>query len=254
MRSRTSPPCAGLVTESGLDPGPPHRLDAELCGETWTVRFDGEPSYRGMSIDTALYDVLINLNHHASTRATQSGWAVLHGGVVSIDGLAIAVVGHSGAGKSTLTTALTRRGHRYVADEVVAIRDDGSVAPFHRPIGLRWGGAQHIDVHVPDGPYEHVMPYHVPGPLGGGEPLRLIAILRRTDEPTTARFEDLNEARALFVLANQTLGASDVERDVFWRLDRLVRSVRTVELHYSDVADAIELLESFASGSADDAR
>ena len=38
------------------------------------------------------------------------------------------------------------------------------------------------------------------------------------------------------------------------RLDRLVRRVALVELHYFDVADAIELLEAFARGVADDAR
>jgi hypothetical protein len=134
-----------------------------------------------------------------------------------------------------------------VADEVVAVRDDFSVAPFHRPIGLRWGGAEQIGVVVPDGPYEHIMPYHVPGALGGGEPLGLVAILRRTDEPTDARLEVLGEAAALFVLANQTLGATEFERDVFWRLERLVRSVRVAELHYAAVADAIDVLERFVA-------
>jgi hypothetical protein len=240
-------PAAGLAPAVDAADASTHDLEVHLCSGTWTVRWDGEARYHGTSTDTALYDALINLNHHGSRRATELGWTVLHGGAVSIRGQAVAMVGHSGAGKSTLTTALTLRGHAYVADEVVAVRDDFTVAPFHRPIGLRRGGADQIDADVPDGPYEHIMPYHVPGALGGGERLGLVVILRRCDEPTDARLEDLGEAAALFALANQTLGATEFERDVFWRLDRLVRSIRVAELHYSAVADAIDVLERFAA-------
>ncbi len=88
------------------------------------------------------------------------------------------------------------------------------------------------------------MPYHVSSALGGGEPLGLIVVLRRTDEPIDARLADLDQASALFELANQTLGATGNERAVFLRLDGLVRAVRTVELHYHDVADAAAVLEA----------
>ena len=92
----TSPPARSRAAP-GRTRRPPHRLDGARCGETWTVRFDGEPSYRGLSIDTALYDALITLNHHAST-GDQSGRAVLHGGVVSIDGVVVARSATAGRG------------------------------------------------------------------------------------------------------------------------------------------------------------
>ena len=76
---------------------------------------------------------------------------MLHGGAVDINGSAIAVVGHSGAGKSTFTAAMTRAGHRYLADEVVAVDDSGSVLAFHRPIGLRRGGAEQMGSRRPGG-------------------------------------------------------------------------------------------------------
>ena len=231
-----------------LDPGaePTHRLGVHRRDDEWIVRWDGTARYQGPEPSMALYDLLIALNHHAARRATELGWTVLHGGATALGGRVVAVVGHSGAGKSTLTTALTLRDHPFVADEVVAVRDDFTVSAFHRPVGLRAGGAERIGVAVPDGPYEQTLPYHVPGPLGGGEPLALVAILCRSDEPVDARFDDLNEGAALFALANQTLGATEFERAVFWRLERLVRSVRVVELHYYDVADAVALLEAFA--------
>ncbi len=98
------------------------------------------------------YDSLIVLNHHAATTATALGRTVLHGGAVDIAGRAIVVVGHSGAGKSTLTAALTRAGHAYLADEVVAIDDDLVVDAFHRPLGLRSGGLTALGLDIPAGP------------------------------------------------------------------------------------------------------
>ena len=214
--------------------------------ETWTVQWDGATHYRGSSIDLALYDSLIVLNHHVSRRATEQGSTVLHAGAVCIGGQVVAMVGHSWAGKSTLTTALTQRGHPYVADEVCVIRDDFAVEPFHRPIGLRLDGALRVGVPVPAGPYGSIMPHHVPGKLGGGEPLGLVAVLHRTDEPGDARLLDLKPAEALFELSNQTLGAADHERFAFRRLERLVRHVRVVELRYSDIPDAVAVLEASA--------
>ena len=63
-----------------------HRLDVELAGDVWTVQWDGVASYVGPSIDLALYDSLIVLNHHAAATATASGRTVLHGGAVDIAG------------------------------------------------------------------------------------------------------------------------------------------------------------------------
>ena len=52
----------------------------------------------------------------------QRGFLVLHASAVEIAGRAVAFLGDSGSGKSTLAAALHARGHRLVADDVVAVR------------------------------------------------------------------------------------------------------------------------------------
>ena len=220
-----------------------HRLDVELAGDVWTVHWDGVASYVGPSIDLALYDSLIVLNHHAAATATASGRTVLHGGAVHIAGCAIVVVGHSGAGKSTLTAALTRAGHAYLADEVVAIDDDLVVDAFHRPLGLRPGGLAALGLDLPAGPYDSVAPHRGGPSLGDRCPLGLVVILRRSDAPTDVVLRDLSPPDALVELANQTLGATGRERIMFRRLDAFVRRARIAELTYFDLADAVAVLE-----------
>lgn len=51
----------------------------------------------------------------------------VHAGAVAMDGAAVAFVGPAGAGKSTTTAMMAGRGHRVVADDVLAIRIAGGV-------------------------------------------------------------------------------------------------------------------------------
>lgn len=52
----------------------------------------------------------------------QRGFLVMHSSAVAIDNKAVIFVGESGWGKSTTAAALHARGHRLLADDVVAIR------------------------------------------------------------------------------------------------------------------------------------
>ena len=222
-----------------------HLLTVHHHGVEWAVSWDGADRYRGPEADLALYDALIALNHHAAGVAAESGASVLHGGAVAIGGRAVVVVGHSGRGKSTLTTALTRAGHPFLADEVVAVDAGFVVRAFHRPIGLRRGGAATLGLAVPEGPYGYIHPYRVGerDALATSAPLALAALLVRDDEAETPRLERLASAVALFQLANQALGTADLEREMFRRLDTLVRRIPVFELHYAEIGQAVALLE-----------
>ena len=234
----------GSESESVSDE--PHRLRVRVESDVWTVSWNGFDRYCGRDPDLALYDALIAINVHAARTAAEAGFTVLHGGAVTVGKRAVAVVGPSGAGKSTFTTAMVRAGHPYVADEVVAIDDDIMVQAFHRPIGLRRQGAEAIGITIPDGPYGQIHPYRVGvnEQLGGASPLALVLLLARDVAAVSPRLEQLSPAAALFNLANQTLGATGLERQMFFRLDALVRRVRVCELHYANPAQAGALVEA----------
>jgi hypothetical protein len=63
----------------------------------------------------------------------QRGYLVLHGSAVAVNGRAIAFLGNKGWGKSTVAASLYRRGHRLLADDVVALRIDGNEPPILWP-------------------------------------------------------------------------------------------------------------------------
>ena len=63
----------------------------------------------------------------------QRGRLVLHGSAVSIDGEAVAFLGDQGWGKSTIAATLYARGHKLVADDVVALEMDGAGSPTLYP-------------------------------------------------------------------------------------------------------------------------
>jgi hypothetical protein len=52
----------------------------------------------------------------------QMGLLVLHASAVTIEGKACAFVGNQGSGKSSIATVLCGRGHRFVCDDVAAVR------------------------------------------------------------------------------------------------------------------------------------
>jgi hypothetical protein len=147
------------------------------------------------------------------------------------------------------------RGHRFLGDEVVAV-SGLEVRPYHRPIGLRRGGASALNLPIPAGPFEVVLPLRVGsvGQLAASTPLAAVVLLRRSAEHSgVPELRPLTLAQALVVLANQTLGARGMERSMFHRLEQLVRAVPVSELHYADVDDAVGALESLLERPSPDA-
>jgi energy-coupling factor transporter ATP-binding protein EcfA2 len=57
----------------------------------------------------------------------------LHGSALEIKGKAYAIVGDSGAGKSTLASALIKRGHPILTDDVIALKNNQYDHPFVVP-------------------------------------------------------------------------------------------------------------------------
>lgn len=79
--------------------------------------------------------------------AVLHGHEVFHAAVVAKGGRAVALVGASGAGKSSLAAGLVLRGHRYVADDVLALRPGAGLRaePGVALTSLRWDAADRHD-------------------------------------------------------------------------------------------------------------
>jgi hypothetical protein len=172
-------------------------------------------------------------------RAATRGCVHLHAAAVETSSGVIALAGRSHSGKSTVAAAAVLAGYRYVADEVTAIDPDNlTVHPFHRPIGLRCGGAHAIGVAYPDDD-RAVEPWIVDDHhRSDGGALAGIALVAWTAgaAPSVA---DIEPAPALTRLTEHTF---DPDASTFAGLARIARTVPTVELHYATTADGLGLI------------
>jgi hypothetical protein len=176
------------------------------------------------------------------------GCVPLHASAIDTMAGVIALAGQSGSGKSTLTAAAVLAGYGYVADEITSVSpSDLSVRSFHRPIGLRRGGAEAIGIPYPDAPdgrYDSIYPWAVGGSgvLSSGGRLAGIVIVDRLGEggPSLA---DVDGPQALVELSQHTVIPDDRLETAFGQLDSIVRSVPVVRMTYCTTEESLSLLE-----------
>jgi hypothetical protein len=173
------------------------------------------------------------------------GCVPLHAAAIDTAAGVVAIAGRSGAGKSTFCAAAVLAGYSYVADEITAVSpDDLMVRPFHRPIGLRRGGATAIGVGYPDPPdgrYDIVYPWPVTEPLSYGGRLAGIVLVARSTIHVPG-IESVTGPHALLELSQHTMIADEVLGEGFVGLDRIVRAVPVARLTYDTAAEALDLL------------
>ena len=253
---RAPDPLAGVISEAlaamltrSEPAGDASQIEIRPAADgRWVMRVDRDESRPMMPARTVAH-LLEHLNARAADSLVRE--VPLHAAAVAHPaGGVVALAGSSGSGKSTLGAASVLAGWGFVAEEVAAVRvDDRSVRPFHRPIGLRAGGAAAIGVPVPTEEwFDEVYPWPVPadsrrttGTLAG------IALVSRTDgEPTV---DEVRPARALVELVEHTVVPSeDRIVPVFRRLDELIRSVPVVRLAVAGPATAVRQLDELVSG------
>ncbi len=137
----------------------------------------------------------------------QRGHLVLHADAVQVGGAAIAVVGPRGLGKSTTATALVWAGHALVADDVVAVAADGTVAPGSPwlrvwPDALRAVG---VDPEALARVHPEVEKRWLRAPSAASAPVRLAAIYALARGPELA-VEPLSGVEAVVELVRHTYG------------------------------------------------
>ncbi len=89
--------------------------------EVWPDRIAGFSD--GSALDPRLEIAL--LSHALAIWLEDRGAVVLHASAVAIDGSAIALAAANGVGKTSLAAALCQAGGRLLADDMVAVRQDG---------------------------------------------------------------------------------------------------------------------------------
>ena len=175
------------------------------------------------------------------------GCVPLHAGAIDTVAGVIALAGQSGSGKSTLTAAAVLAGHGYVADEITAVcPGDMSVKPFHRPIGLRRGGAEAIGIPYPesaDGRYDSVYPWAIDGHgvhSFGGTLVGIVIVDRLGDGGPL--LTDVDDPKALVELCQHTVIPDDQLGAAFGQLDVIVRAVPVVRMTYRTTEESLGLI------------
>lgn len=195
----------------------------------------------------------------------QRGALALHSSAVALGGGAVAFLGESGEGKSTLAAFLHRRGHSLVADDILAVADDGRPQPHVLPSFPQlklWPDAVAGLGGDPAG---------LPGLMGGSEklayrperrflsealPLRRIYILAHGERPS---LEPLGPQQALVELVRNTyalrfIGSAGATPAHMGQCARLARAVPVALLRrpydFAAFAEVADLIERDAAGEA----
>ncbi|MFN2399114.1 MAG: hypothetical protein ABR543_10825 [Gemmatimonadaceae bacterium] len=124
----------------------------------------------------------------------QRGRLILHASAVAVNGAALAFLGSSGMGKSTTTAALHSRGHKLLADDLVAVDTSGPGIPRAFP------GTPHIAL------------FPEPARAVGENPAELMPVSPKSEKVVCeARHfaSDPVELRGIYVLAQSNANAID---------------------------------------------
>jgi hypothetical protein len=135
--------------------------------------------------------------------AAQPGVVFVHAAGVELAGEAVLLVGPREAGKTTLAVGLAARGHRFLGDEVGAIRLNGpSVLSFPRAAGVRPGPRSTaseavvdrpglIVEHFADGAHKTLVPAGDLRAVPPGEAVRFGRVVVLDGRAATPRLTDL---------------------------------------------------------------
>jgi HprK-related kinase A len=184
----------------------------------------------------------------------QKNFLLLHAASVEKDGRALLMTGPSGAGKSTLGALLGERGWRFMGDEFALLGlDDGLLHPFPRAVSLKneslalFDGADPARLGpvlsgTPKGTIRHLRPD--PAAVARmGEPARPVLILfPRFGRDLEPAVREVGAAEAFMRLTQASTNYVALGEPGFDSLTRLVASVPSKAIDYSDVAEAEDLV------------
>lgn len=237
---------AGLVAGEGDAPDDEEIDLVRVDADRWTMNVSTRTA-RDARVDGPGRLIVRLLEHVNRAAAISAGDAVpLHGAAVEApDGRVVVLAGSSGSGKSTLCAAAVLHGWRLVAEEVASVDPTTlAVRPYHRPIGLRPGGAAAIGIVPPAQPFfSEVYPWcPAATSRSDGGPLTAVALVSRGSGRTDPSL--LAPAPALTELIRHVVIPHDERVAVgFHRLADLVRAVPVRRLVYDTPDQGVAALE-----------
>lgn len=221
-------------------------IEVTYTGTGWRVA-DEQGGLDAVNPGVALARTLEFINQRAASSLVDD--VPIHAAAVcSPQGGVVALAGVSGAGKSTLSAGMLQRGWRFLAEEVTAVDPTSrAVRAYHRPIGLRAGGAQVLGMTLPDDEqYSDVYPWPVPAAFHASSG-RLIAVVLVERTVTTPDIESLRPPVALSHLIEHTVVPDDNRVvAVFRQLEQLVRRVPVLRARFQTLDQAAALLDQVA--------
>lgn len=195
-----------------------------------------------------LPDLLARVEFLLTEALLGHGAAALHlhaAGVVTSRG-AVLLLGGSGAGKSSVATALSLLRAPALGDDVVTVRPDGRVAPFHRLFKVDRALLPGLGIEPAATPFfdpAGTTAWFDPAPYGGWAdspaPVHLVALLHRVPGgPTTA--VPLAPARTLQVIAASRVSPNGgtLAPPALDALAAIAESARGIRLAFSSSSDA----------------
>lgn len=227
------------------------------------IRFlvDATEPFEPFPADTHLPLLEWGLNFCLAERLNQH--LLLHSGVLERDGVGIVFPGVPGAGKSTLTAALACRGFRLLSDEFGVVRlDDGMLLPMVRPAALKNASIDVMRDWAPQGVYGPVFPRTRKGDVCHMAPspdsvarrheaaLPGLVVFPRFQQGVQAQLRPVPPARVFAKLATHSFNYQTLGARSFDAVTRMVRTCRSHELVYGNLAEAQHIVEDLVSAVA----
>lgn len=170
---------------------------------------------------------------------------MLHASAVALDdGRVIGFVGPSGRGKTTASQTLGRT-YRYVTDETLAVRADGSVVPYPKPLSI--GTWPHVKVTEP------ASALGLRAAPADGLRLAALVLLDRRPEVKRPFVEAVPILEALSELASQTSHLTALERPLRSLLETILATGGIRRVVYSEASSLPPLIEDVLHQIGDDA-
>lgn len=238
-------PLHAALAELQTDEPPTDRLTVRRTRRAgWKCRWTSEGRARRSDDERvvdegeAFSDVLAAISGAAATSVSGHD-APVHGSAVAIGGAGCVFLGSAGSGTSALAAAAVQQGYRLLSDDLTVIDAGGRIRAFRRPIGLRAVEAQALEIDIPAGPFDPVVPFRVDSSALGDDrtPLRAVFLVHGGGEDRCGRIEPPD---ALVELYRHSVGAAGSERAMFARLERIARTVPVHLLGWHDPHTGIE--------------